>query len=149
MTNTVAKKKETSEDQMEHKVPSESFYGTGKRKSAISKVWLFKGKGRITINKKEIKDAVPEQTLLTVLRKPLELLKVEDKYDVRISTTGGGKVGQAHASSLGISRALIAMNPEFRKLLKEHGLLTRDARVKERKKYGRKKARKGFQFRKR
>ena len=131
------------------KVPQKSFYGTGKRKSAIAKVWLFEGKGRIYINQLPVENYLQNEVLVKEVFRPLEILSLDKKYDVVISTLGGGKVGQAGAASLGVSRALMLLNPEFRNRLKEFGLVTRDPRVKERKKYGRKKARKGYQFRKR
>jgi small subunit ribosomal protein S9 len=131
------------------KIPSGAFYGTGKRKSAIAKVWLFPGKGAFYVNGKDSKDYFTIPQYHGKLTKPFETIGVLAKYDTVISTYGGGISGQADASLLGISRALLELNAEFRKELKEEGHLTRDPRVKERKKYGRKKARKGFQYRKR
>lgn len=134
---------------VEIKVAKEHFYGTGKRKNAIAKVWLFSGEGVISINSKSVTEFINNESLSDVIMSPLQVLGLEKKYNVKASTNGGGIVGQATAIQLGIARALVEMNQEFRKKLKEHGYLTRDPRVKERKKYGRKKARKGYQFRKR
>jgi small subunit ribosomal protein S9 len=131
------------------KIPSGSFYGTGKRKSAIAKVWIFPGKGLYFVNGKESQDYFTIPQYHGKLTKPFETIGVSGKYDAVISTYGGGISGQADAVLLGVSRALLEMNAEFRKDLKDEGHLTRDPRVKERKKYGRKKARKGFQYRKR
>ncbi|MGE4169285.1 MAG: 30S ribosomal protein S9 [Candidatus Margulisiibacteriota bacterium] len=130
-------------------MPKTSYYGTGKRKSAIAKVWLFPGSGQMVINNEVAIAYLNTKILEDQVREPLKVLGLETKYDVVISTLGGGIVGQAGACQLGISRALLELNPEFRASLKPHGLLTRDPRIKERKKYGRKRARKGFQFRKR
>lgn len=131
------------------KIPVESFYGTGKRKSAIAKVWLFGGSGKYFINENPANVYLKQEVLAQLVIRPLKQLGLDNKYDVVISVLGGGLVGQADACQLGIARALLELNPEFRKPLKDAGFLTRDPRVKERKKYGRKKARKGFQFRKR
>ncbi|RAP39240.1 30S ribosomal protein S9 [Candidatus Marinamargulisbacteria bacterium SCGC AAA071-K20] len=131
------------------KVPKLSYYGTGRRKNAIAKTWLFEGTGQVVINKKIASDYLKSSFLTNSLIKPLEKLKVSGKYDIFIRTLGGGLVGQAGACQLGVARALLQLNPSFRPALKEEGFLTRDPRVKERKKYGKKKARKGFQFRKR
>lgn len=150
--NTKAPKKEVkknTQDSLTQKVPSVSYYGTGKRKSAIAKTWVFEGSGRLIINKKEAEDYLSDDLLVQLVKKPLDTLKLSGKYDVVISALGGGIVGQATACQLGVARALLKLNPEFRGALKAAGYLTRDPRVKERKKYGRKKARKGFQFRKR
>ncbi|RAP31885.1 30S ribosomal protein S9 [Candidatus Marinamargulisbacteria bacterium SCGC AG-410-N11] len=141
--------KKTKSNTIELKIPTESFYGTGRRKSSVAKTWLFEGKGRFTINGKNIKDYVNTSILESKIIFPLKVLGLEKKYDIVIKTLGGGIVGQTEASQLGVARALIELNEEFRKPLKSQGLLKRDSRVKERKKYGRKKARKGYQFRKR
>lgn len=141
--------KSTSKSKSVVKIPSESFYGTGKRKSAIAKVWIFKGKGNVTINAQTAAEYLGTEILAAQVTKPLRKLSLETQYDCRITCLGGGLVGQVGACQLGIARALLTVNPEYRKPLKEDGFLTRDPRVKERKKYGRKKARKGFQFRKR
>jgi small subunit ribosomal protein S9 len=131
------------------KVPVKSSYGTGRRKNAIAKIWIFEGNGQIVINKKDVSEYLKSEVLINSINKPFEKLKLAGKYNVFIRTLGGGLVGQAGACQLGIARALIQLNPSFRGSLKDDGFLTRDPRVKERKKYGRKKARKGFQFRKR
>ena len=131
------------------KLPSETYYGTGKRKSAIARVWLFKSKEQITINDQTSLEYSGTQILANEILRPLKIVGLEDQYSCKITVLGGGIVGQVGACRLGISRALLVLNPEFRKVLKEQGFLTRDSRVKERKKYGRKRARKGFQFRKR
>lgn len=117
---------------VEEKIPVDACYGTGKRKSAIAKVWVFPGKGRIVINKKEAIDHVKTDVLLDQVKKPLEKLGLSSKYNCVIVTNGGGIVGQVDACLLGISRALLKVNPEFRKSLKESGFLSRDPRVKER-----------------
>lgn len=131
------------------KVARESFYGTGKRKNAIAKVWLFKGKGTILLNDKNYEEVFNKPSLSQCIINPLKAAGLEGKYDIKMSTNGGGVVGQAYACQLGIARAILELNEAFRKPLREEGLLTRDSRIKERKKYGRKRARKGFQFRKR
>ena len=124
-------------------------YATGKRKSAIAKVWLLKGNGKITVNKKDCLEYFQTERLYNLIIEPLKILKLEDQYNVKAQCLGGGISGQADALKLGISKALQTMNPENRPILKAENLLTRDSRVKERKKYGRKKARKGYQYRKR
>ena len=131
------------------KVPKESFYGTGRRKTAVARVWLFKGTGNVFLNNKPMAETLTRDTQQIKVLKPLNLLKIKNGYDVVIKTTGGGLTGQVDASLLGIARALMVMNGEFRAPLKSAGLITRDSREKERKKYGRKRARKGFQYRKR
>jgi small subunit ribosomal protein S9 len=131
------------------KVPAENKYGTGRRKTSIAKVWVFKGKGEIAINRHSIKYYLKRDILVDIAKRPLDKLQLDKKYDIRISVQGGGLTGQAYAIQLGIARALLNMDENFRKPLRDEGLLTRDARIKERKKYGRKKARKGYQFRKR
>ncbi len=124
-------------------------YGTGRRKSAVARVWLKPGEGKITINGREFKQYLGRPVLEILVQSPLVALGLEGKYDVVATTKGGGITGQAGAVRLGISRALVTVDEEFKKELKAHGYMTRDARVKERKKYGRKKARRGFQFVKR
>ena len=131
------------------KVENDSFYGTGKRKSAIAKVWVFKGTGVVSINKKPANEYLNSSFLVNSLIEPLKVLNLENKYDIFVKSLGGGLSGQAEAIKLGVSRALVLMNTEYRSSLKAEGLLSRDSRVKERKKYGRKRARKGYQFRKR
>jgi small subunit ribosomal protein S9 len=144
-----AAKKSTAAKAVELKVPQGAGYGTGKRKNAIAKVWLFEGSGDFVINKKTPEAHLKSEVLIKTALEPLTLLGLQSKYNIKVSTLGGGLVGQADAIKLGIARALLTLNEAFRDKLKENGLVTRDARVKERKKYGRKKARKGYQFRKR
>jgi small subunit ribosomal protein S9 len=121
----------------------------GRRKAAVARVYLSEGKGKITINKRELEDFFPTKPLQYVINQPLELVEVVGKYDIKINIFGGGVKGQAEAVRLGISRALIEVNPEHRDALKKAGFLTRDPRVVERKKPGQPKARKKFQFSKR
>lgn len=121
----------------------------GRRKAAVARVYLSEGKGNITINKRELKDYFPVETLQYVVLQPLNVLGVADKYDIKVNLTGGGIKGQAEALRLGISRALIEINEEDRPALKAEGFLTRDPRIIERKKPGQPKARKKFQFSKR
>ena len=125
------------------------FYGTGRRKSSTARVFLRPGAGAITINRRTFEAAFPTQVLRTAVRLPLVLTETVDKFDVLVTVAGGGVAGQAGAVRLGIARALVAFNAELRKALKKDGLLTRDARAKERKKYGLAGARKRFQFSKR
>ena len=125
------------------------YYGTGRRKSAAARVFLRPGTGAIEINSKALTDALTIETLRTVVRTPLVLTETADKFDVVATTSGGGIAGQAGALRLGIARALCEYNIELRPRLKKAGLLTRDPRVKERKKYGMAGARKRFQFSKR
>ena len=128
---------------------AETYYGTGRRKCAIARVWLTPGEGKILVNGREFKEYLGRPVLEILVQSPFVTLGIEGRYDVRATTTGGGISGQAGALRLGISRALLELDSEFRSPLKRAGFLTRDARVKERKKYGRKKARRGFQFVKR
>lgn len=117
------------------------FYGTGKRKSAVARVWLQAGTGQIMINKRSVDEYVDRETSKMVIAQPLVLTGVLGKLDVLVNVHGGGGSGQAGAIRHGISRALLEYNPEFREVLKRAGFLTRDSRVKERKKYGRRSAR--------
>lgn len=126
-----------------------AYAATGKRKNAVARVILTPGKGNITVNKCDIADYFPRETCKVRVKEPLVLVEVADKYDVRINVRGGGKSGQAGAIKHGISRALLKVDDEFRQKLKKAGCLTRDARIKERKKYGQKGARARFQFSKR
>ena len=126
------------------------FYGTGRRKSSIARVYLVPGTGNITINKRDIDDYFGLETLKVVVRQPLVLTDTTDKYDVIVNVHGGGYTGQAGAVRHGISRALLEVDSEqYRPLLKKAGYLTRDPRMKERKKYGLKAARRAPQFSKR
>ena len=125
------------------------FYGTGRRKSSIARVRLVEGKGTITINGKDIDEYLGQETLKVIVKQPLTVTNTVDKYDVICKVQGGGFTGQAGAIRLGIARALLEANSEYRPTLKAAGFLTRDPRMKERKKYGLKKARKAPQFSKR
>lgn len=125
------------------------FYGTGRRKSSIARVRLVEGTGVITINGKNIDEYFGLETLKVIVRQPLNATNTLAKYDVIAKVTGGGFTGQAGAIRHGVSRALLEANSEFRPVLKSNGFLTRDPRMKERKKYGLKKARKAPQFSKR
>ena len=125
------------------------FYGTGRRKKAIARVRLVDGKGNITINGKNIDEYLGMETLKVIVKQPLVLTNTLDKYDVIATVVGGGYTGQAGAIRHGIARALLQVNGEFRLSLKQNGFLTRDSRMKERKKYGLKKARRAPQFSKR
>lgn len=125
------------------------FYGTGRRKKAIARVRLVDGKGNITINGKNIDEYLGMETLKLIVKQPLVLTNTLDKYDVIATVVGGGYTGQAGAIRHGIARALLQANGEFRLSLKQNGFLTRDSRMKERKKYGLKKARRAPQFSKR
>ncbi len=125
------------------------FYGTGRRKSSIARVRLIEGKGKITINGKDIQEYFGEETLRVIVKQPLSVTNTLTKYDVIAKVQGGGFSGQAGAVRHGIARALNEANIEYRPVLKSNGFLTRDPRMKERKKYGLKKARKAPQFSKR
>lgn len=124
-------------------------YGTGRRKSSIARVWLTPGKGNIKINNKTLDDYFGRETLLSIVEKPLEVVNKRAEIDVFAKVVGGGFTGQAGAIQHGIARALLQYDPALRLNLKREGLLTRDARMKERKKYGQKGARARFQFSKR
>lgn len=125
------------------------FYGTGRRKSSIARVYLVPGNGKITINKKDMDRYFGLETLKIIVRQPLEATNTLDKYDVLVNVRGGGFTGQAGAIRHGIARALLNVDADFRPTLKKAGFLTRDPRMKERKKYGLKKARRAPQFSKR
>ncbi|MCL6518649.1 MAG: 30S ribosomal protein S9 [Armatimonadota bacterium] len=125
------------------------YYATGHRKNATAKVWLTPGEGIITINGRPAAEYLGRKTLEMIIRQPLEAVDVAGKYNVIAHVLGGGISGQAGAIRHGISKALVVADPELRPLLRRMGFLTRDPRVKERKKYGRKRARRGFQFSKR
>jgi small subunit ribosomal protein S9 len=124
-------------------------YGTGRRKCAIARVWLTPGQGKIIINGREIKEYLGRPVLEILVKSPLVHLEMETKYDIKATAKGGGIAGQAGAIRLGISRALLTVDEDLRTQLRAGGFLTRDPRIKESKKYGRKKARRGFQFVKR
>ena len=125
------------------------YYGTGRRKSSVARVYLMPGTGKITINKRDIDDYLGLETLKVVVRQPLVLTGTLDKFDVSVNVKGGGFTGQAGAIRHGIARALIQADAENRPTLKAAGYLTRDPRMKERKKYGLKAARRAPQFSKR
>ena len=125
------------------------FYGTGRRKTSTARVFLRPGKGEIIINKKPIEKSFPTETLRLIVRSPLVATETVDKFDVLATTAGGGVAGQAGAMRLGIARALMEYNEELRSTLRKSGFVTRDPRMKERKKYGMAGARKRFQFSKR
>ena len=128
---------------------SSTSYGTGRRKCAIARVWVTPGEGKIVINDREFGSYLGRPVLEILVKGPLTHLGLDGKFDVRATAKGGGMSGQAGAVRLGIARALLEYDETLRKGLRSGGYLTRDARIKERKKYGRKKARRGFQFVKR
>lgn len=121
----------------------------GRRKSSVARVYLTKGKGNITVNKRDVKDYFATAVLLEKVNQPFNITETAGQYDVKINVAGGGVNGQAEAIRLGISRALVEVNADFKPALKAEGLMTRDPRMVERKKPGQKKARKKFQFSKR
>ena len=125
------------------------YYGTGRRKCSTARVHLRQGSGQITVNKRSLDDYFPNEVLKMVIKQPLSLTETVDHFDILITVDGGGPSGQAGAIRHGISRALLNFNGELRKRLKKAGLLTRDPRMKERKKYGQRGARARFQFSKR
>ena len=127
----------------------DTYYGTGRRKSSVARAYLSAGTGRITINKRDIDDFFGLETLKVIVRQPLEAIDQADKFDADITVKGGGTTGQAGAIRHGIARALVEADSENRKVLKKAGFLTRDSRMKERKKYGLKGARRAPQFSKR
>ena len=126
-----------------------AYAGTGRRKNSVARVRLVPGNGKITVNKKDVTDYIPFPNLVQDLKQPLALTETEGQYDVVVTVNGGGFSGQAGAIRHGIARALLEIDPDFRGPLKKAGLLTRDPRMKERKKPGLKKARKASQFSKR
>lgn len=130
------------------KKDSVQYYGTGRRKSSVARVYVTSGKGNITVNGRDVHDYMPFETLVMDLKQPLTLTNTADKYDVNVQVSGGGFTGQAGAIRLGIARALLLAGVD-RKTLKVAGMLSRDARAKERKKYGLKAARRAPQFSKR
>ncbi len=125
------------------------YYGTGRRKSSVARVRLVPGDGRIVINKRDIEDYIPFEALREVVKQPLVATETLGSYDVLVNVKGGGYTGQAGAIRHGIARALLEVDPDYRSVLKRAGFLTRDARMKERKKYGLKGARRAPQFSKR
>jgi len=130
-------------------IAEQRFYATGKRKTAVARVWLQAGAGRVTINKQGLDEYVDRETAKMVIFQPLVLTGTFGKMDVAVNVHGGGTSGQAGAIRHGITKALLEYNPEFREVLKRAGFLTRDPRVKERKKYGQPGARARFQYSKR
>lgn len=126
-----------------------SFYGLGRRKSSVARVVLVPGSGKITVNKRTPEDYFPNKLVIQDLEQPLEVTNVKSNYDINVVVSGGGFTGQAGAIRLGIARALIKVNPDFKKVLKGRKLVTRDARRKERKKFGLYGARRAPQFTKR
>ncbi len=125
------------------------YYATGKRKTSIARVWLLPGEGRIFVNKKPVDEYFLRETSLMIIKQPFELTGTWGRFDVNATVVGGGLSGQAGAVRHGITKALLEVDPGYRGELKKAGLITRDSRVKERKKYGLKGARKSFQFSKR
>ena len=128
---------------------TEKFYGTGRRKSSVARVYIMPGTGKITINKRDIDDYFGLETLKVIVRQPLVATENVDKFDVLVNVHGGGTTGQAGAIRHGIARALLQADADYRPTLKSAGFLTRDPRMKERKKYGLKAARRAPQFSKR
>jgi len=125
------------------------FYGTGRRKTSVARVWLRPGGGRILVNRRPFEDYFPRETLRMIIAQPLQLTNTFGTLDATVNVGGGGPTGQAGAVRHGISKALTYFEPGLRPVLKAGGYLTRDSRVVERKKYGRRKARRSFQFSKR
>jgi len=125
------------------------YYGTGRRKTSTARVYLRPGSGEVQVNRKAFDRYFPNETLRMIIRQPLQLTETTSKFDLVINVAGGGPAGQAGAIRPGITRALIEFNADLRPTLKHAGLVTRDPRIKERKKYGQKGARKRFQFSKR
>ena len=127
----------------------EKIHTIGRRKTSIARIFLIEGNGKVSINKRELKNYFTTNVLQYKVNQPFILTKLEKKYDLKVNVIGGGITGQAEAVRLAIARALCEIDKENKKVLKEHGLLTRDSRMVERKKFGKKKARKNFQFSKR
>jgi len=127
----------------------ERYYATGKRKAAIARVWMKSGEGNVVINKRPIDDYLTTEIAKMIVTQPLELTNTMGRYDITVNVRGGGFSGQVGAIKHGISLALLKINPEFREPLKKAGFITRDSRIKERKKYGLRSARARFQYSKR
>ena len=125
------------------------YYGTGRRKTSTARVYLRPGEGNFKVNRKAFESYFPNETLRMIIRQPLQMTETVGKFDVVVNVAGGGPAGQAGAIRHGITRALLQFNSDLRPTLKQAGLITRDPRIKERKKYGQKGARKRFQFSKR
>ena len=130
-------------------VEKNAFYSTGRRKQAVARVWMMPGSGKISINHREIDDYFGRATSKMIIRQPLELTETTNRYDIFVNVSGGGLSGQADAIKHGITRSLMQINASFRPALKKSGFVTRDPRIKERKKYGQRGARARFQFSKR
>jgi small subunit ribosomal protein S9 len=130
-------------------VDKNAFYATGRRKQAVARVWMMPGSGKILINRRDIDDYFGRATSKMILRQPLELTEMVNRYDIFVNVAGGGLSGQADAIQHGITRSLMKINASFRPALKKAGFITRDPRIKERKKYGQRGARARFQFSKR
>jgi len=128
---------------------AEKIYATGKRKTAIARVWLEPGEGKVTVNERALQDYFGRGTSELVILKPFDLTGTRNQFDISVNVKGGGPVGQTEAIRHGVSKALLQVNPEYKEALKKAGFLTRDSRVKERKKYGRRGARRRPQFSKR
>ncbi len=128
---------------------AKSFYGTGKRKSSVARVWLKPGAGQIIVNNKPLDEYFGRETSKMIVKQPLELTENVDKFDIFVNVSGGGDSGQAGAIKHGITKALLEADVELRGTLKKAGFITRDSRIKERKKYGKAAARRSFQFSKR
>jgi small subunit ribosomal protein S9 len=127
----------------------QNYYATGKRKTSVARVWIKPGSGEITINQRSIDEYFGRPTSKMVVRQPLELTENVGKFDIKVNVSGGGPSGQAGAIKHGITKALMEADPQLRASLKKAGFITRDSRIKERKKYGRRAARRSFQFSKR
>jgi small subunit ribosomal protein S9 len=130
-------------------MPEQKFYATGKRKTSIARVWLSPGTGKITVNRRDVDEYFGRETSKMILRQPLELTENMGRFDIWVNVNGGGPSGQAGAIKHGITKALLEIDVSLRDTLKKAGFITRDSRIKERKKYGRKGARASFQFSKR
>ena len=130
-------------------MPEQKFYATGKRKTSIARVWLTPGTGKITVNRRDVDEYFGRETSKMILRQPLELTENMGRFDIWVNVNGGGPSGQAGAIKHGITKALLEVDVALRGTLKKAGFITRDSRIKERKKYGRKAARASFQFSKR
>jgi small subunit ribosomal protein S9 len=128
---------------------AKSFYGTGKRKSSVARVWLKPGAGQIIVNNKSLDDYFGRETSKMIVKQPLELTETAGKFDIYVNVSGGGDSGQAGAIKHGITKALLEADVDLRGTLKKAGFITRDSRIKERKKYGKAAARRSFQFSKR
>ncbi len=127
----------------------ERFYGTGRRKTSVARVWIKPGNGRIAVNRRSFEDYFPRETLRMIIAQPLEITNTNGQFDVVATVSGGGPTGQAGAVRHGLARALVAFDENLRQPLKKAGLLTRDPRMRERKKYGQPGARQKFQYSKR